>query len=531
MGPVSATTTSAAALRVRLGVEAVARSHAAWIVPLVVTLLAAVLRFTHLDFPDRLIFDETYYPKDAFSLIQSGYERRWDDDVNEAFARGEAQPLDEPSYVVHPPLGKWLIALGMLVFGVDNGYGWRSAAALAGTLSVLLTALIAQHLFRSVALGGLAGLFLAVEGHHLVMSRIGLLDIFLSFFVLAAFGALLLDRVHGRRTLARELSRRLADASHLEARRRLLAWGPMLWWRPWRLVAGLLLGAACSVKLSGLAFMAVFGLLTVVWDLQARRAAGIRRWAAAAVLKDGPLAFISVVVVGGLAYLSTWTGWLATSGGYYRQWGAERSVDSGIEALVPDALRSLIHYHHQSTTFHTGLNSPHDYASTPWSWPFMGRPVSYFYEGDEPGEGLCPADASAPCSAAITDIAHPLLWWSGLVAVLIMLGLWLRYRDWRAGALLAAYVAGQVVWFLWPERTMFFFYTVAYEPFLILMVVFALSWLLRPGSRLSRRWGTAVILAYTVAVLAVTAFFLPVWLGEVIPYSQWSLRMWFSSWV
>src|SRR5699024_10358993 len=90
----------------------------------------------------------------------------------------------------------------MAVFGADTGTGWRFSAAVAGTLSVLLTTLIAQRLFRSVFLGGIAGLLLAVEGHHLVMSRTGLLDIFLSFFVLAAFGALLLDRVDGRRRLA-----------------------------------------------------------------------------------------------------------------------------------------------------------------------------------------------------------------------------------------------------------------------------------------------------------------------------------------
>ncbi|MBD4501620.1 phospholipid carrier-dependent glycosyltransferase, partial [Xanthomonas citri pv. citri] len=89
--------------------------------------------------------------------------------------------------VVHPPLGKWLIGLGMLAFGPDNGVGWRFSAAVAGTLSVLLVALATQHLLRSVSLGAVAGLLLAVEGHHLVMSRIGLLDIFLSFFVLAAF--------------------------------------------------------------------------------------------------------------------------------------------------------------------------------------------------------------------------------------------------------------------------------------------------------------------------------------------------------
>ena len=522
---------SASALRRRLDVVEPARTRWHWIIPLAVAVVAAVLRFTHLDFPDRLIFDETYYPKDAFSLLQVGYELDWADDADDAFARGEAQPLDEAAYVVHPPLGKWLIGLGMLVFGPDNGYGWRSAAAAAGTLSVLLTTLVAQRLFRSVSLGAVSGLLLAVEGHHLVLSRIGLLDIFLSLFVLAAFAALLKDRDAGRRRLADRLAAASAAAPDHAARRRALLYGPGLGWRPWRLLAGVLLGAACSVKLSALAFMAVFGLMTVIWDAQARRVAGVRRWARAAVVRDGLWAFVCVVGAGALTYLASWTGWFRSARAYYRQWGAQHPPESWWEALVPDALRSLAHYHAESTRFHSGLHSPHDYASTPWSWPFMGRPVSYFYEGHDPGEGLCPSDAADRCSAAITDIANPLLWWTGLLAVLVCLALWLRRRDWRAAALLGAYAAGQVVWFLWPERTMFFFYSIAYEPFLVLMIVLTLSLLLRPGRRPSPRVGSTLVLVYVAAVVAVSLFFLPVWIGEPVEYGQWRSRMWLPSWI
>ena len=248
-------------------------------------------------------------------------------------------------------------------------------------------------------------------------------------------------------------------------------------------------------------------------------------------VKDGLLAFVAVVGTGAAVWLASWTGWFRSEDGYYRQWHADNPPEGPLEGLTPGPLRSLIHYHQESFRFHEGLTSPHEYGSSPWTWPFMGRPVSYYYEGGEPGENGCPTDAAQACSAAITDIANPFLWWTGLIAVLVCLAVLVRHRDWRAGALLAAYVAGQVVWFRWPERTMFFFYTVAYEPFLILMIVLALSLLLRRGHRPGPRRGGVLVAAYLAVATGVSLFFLPVWLGEQIPSSWWSLRMWFHSWI
>ena len=39
---------------------------------------------------------------------------------------------DDPEFVVHPPVGKWLIALGIKLFG-DNEFGWRFMGALLGS--------------------------------------------------------------------------------------------------------------------------------------------------------------------------------------------------------------------------------------------------------------------------------------------------------------------------------------------------------------------------------------------------------------
>src|SRR5207245_4350823 len=139
------------------------------------------------------LFDEVYYPRDAclragHSLrqcdITSPGERYWV--IDRAYDRGELS-------WVHPPLGKWAIAAGILGEG-NRPFGWRVAAAAAGTAVCVMIALIALLLFRNVAWAYIAGLMLATENLNFVQSRTSMLDIFLAFWVVLGFLCLLLDR-------------------------------------------------------------------------------------------------------------------------------------------------------------------------------------------------------------------------------------------------------------------------------------------------------------------------------------------------
>lgn len=233
--------------------------HAGWLGPIAVALFAGVLRFWNLGYPNAFVFDETYYPKDAWSLLHQGYEGSWAENANSAILSTPQQiPLNTQwAFVAHPPLGKWVIAIGEAVFGL-HPFGWRVMVALVGTVSVLMLARIGRRLFGSTLLGCTAALLMSVDGLQLVMSRTGLLDGILMFFVLAAFGCLLIDRDHTRAKL-------LADGVDGDRIR--------LGLRPWRLAAGLMLGCACSVKWTGAPILAAFALLTVLWDQAGRRRA------------------------------------------------------------------------------------------------------------------------------------------------------------------------------------------------------------------------------------------------------------------
>ena len=70
---------------------------AGWVVTLVVTALAGGLRFWRLGYPGELLFDETYYAKDAWSLWRHGYGRTWAECDDAAIESGRYRPgLMEP---------------------------------------------------------------------------------------------------------------------------------------------------------------------------------------------------------------------------------------------------------------------------------------------------------------------------------------------------------------------------------------------------------------------------------------------------
>ena len=79
---------------------------------------------------------------------------------------------------------------------------------------------------------------------------------------------------------------------------------------------------------------------------------------------------------------------------------------------------------------------------------------------------------------------------------------------------------------------MFFFYALSFEPFLLILLAGCLGVLL--GNRTSSvrrvRVGVLCVGVYLTAVLLVSAYFWPLWTGQVIPYEQWYGHMWIPTW-
>ena len=515
---------------------------AGWVATAIATILAAVIRLPGLDNVRTLIFDETYYVKDAWSLLTLGYEGTWAKDVDAAFAAGDVSGLSTVGgYPVHPPTGKWLIALGMKIFGQADPVGWRIAAAICGIITVFLLCRLAQNLFRTPALTLLAGLFLATDGMAIVMSRTSILDGFLTMFALAAFLCVVKDQETSRPRLLAKLRewdglgaprQGWSDLRTYLTRqdRRPFAIGPNAGNRPWLLAAGVLAGLSCSVKWSGIYALAFLGLFVALREVTCRWRAGHPSPIRGALLADIWWAFILMVPTAILTYIASWFGWFAHPAAH----GHGRSGIPGFAGSLAD----LWLYHKEMWTFHNGLSTPHTYQSNPYTWLAQYRATSFHWANGPEVTGC----ASGKCATDIVALGNPLLWWIGIGALIVVLWATVRYRNWRTGVITLGYIALYVPWLAYAHRTIFTFYTVAFAPFVALAVAWLIAvlagWvtaddqpLTAPLPRRTELTGWVLAAVLTIMILACAAYFMPLWRADVVDYSFWRAHMWLPSWI
>ena len=420
------------------------------IAPILIAIASFVLRLINLGLPKGFVFDEVYYVDGARDLLKYGVEV---DGAN-------------PEFIVHPPVGKWLIAGGINLFG-DNEFGWRFASAVIGTLLILLVARLVHVLFYSPLLTALGAALMALDGLLLVHSRTALLDLFLTFFTLL---------------------------------------GVLLWHRNRHIWAGIAFGLAIGCKWSAVYFVAVIGLIAVYRILIAH---DIRKSVKPIAAKIAQYGLLPVFV-----YTLTWTGWFISDRGWSRQWST-------------NPLLSWLHYHSEMLNFHTGLTQTHPYQANPWSWLIMGRPTSFFYAAPK-GCG------AKDCAQEVLALGTPLLWWVGTIAVAVVVGYWIKslihHRiDAAASIVIFGFAAGYLPWFAMQQRTVFTFYAIIVQPFLILAIVYCAKLLLDSG--LKPVVSQSIVGGIFALIVLCFLFFIPLFTAQVITYEDWRLRMWFDSWI
>jgi dolichyl-phosphate-mannose--protein O-mannosyl transferase len=180
------------------------------------------LRAQALGFPQHLSFDEHHFVENARNYL--AHKPDWND---------------------HPPLGKLILAVPMLVWG-DTSWAWRLAPLLFGCANVGLAYLLGSRLFRNRWAGIFAATFFAIDGFLISYSRSALLDGMLT----TTFLAVVILLATGRHPLRFVL-------------------------------AGLVMGCSLAIKVSGIILygpLAVATVLTFVRGSKGERIAACAAW-------------------------------------------------------------------------------------------------------------------------------------------------------------------------------------------------------------------------------------------------------------
>ncbi len=416
-----------------------------WALP-VVTAVALVTRLSDLTRLPVLVFDELYWVPNATDLIQWGS------------THGQFR---------HPPLGQWVIASGIAIFGLTP-FGWRIGSLVMGVATVALVVLTVQRLCKNQFLAFVAGMLCVVDGVLFTTSRVGMLDASAGFFVsLTTFLLVIL----------------VQSASQDRSRLRRI-----------ECLVLVVCGLAGSVKWYGFGSIPIVLALMISADL--RLVAPQLKWRNIAVSVA-----LSVLLPLGV-YLLAWAP----------------------QQAGPDAWRpgTFVSTHAEVVRFHAELRPDNTSAASAWTWFTMSHPT-IFYGIDCANKAARASDG--PCygqppdsGAVLMVFANPIVW---LICLGALVGLVLRAV--RGKSVMAAVLFGVpfLQWLPWlvSGRAAYTFYLTTVIPTLVV----GAAWLIGPKQALHRR--VPIFITLGLAVLA-WVFFRPVWIGQTMSNQQIGARMW-----
>ena len=422
-----------------------------------------------------------------------------------------------------PPLSKEFIAAGEWLWGwwkatflgyhgsyADLGFepfGWRIMACIFGSLTVPMMYLLALRLWPDRFFALAAGLLACFDGMFFIQSRIGMIDIFPIFLILLSYWTFLL---HWRSRTPRESAVTL-------------------------LATGVCVGLAVAAKwisLAALATMLFFLLVRFVrrhLDVRLGAGEGVWTWGRG----EGP------AVPGGMAlgaYLpAALAALLALPAAIY------------VASWFPFFMRGQFHslgdlwkYQVDAYTYHAHLTATHPYGSKWFSWPFLYRPVAYYFENSGLGVDQWTGHGLV---AWMVNLGNPWIWWSSLPCLLLLAWFAVRERSFPAALILTGFVTQYLPWSR-ITRVVFLYHMFGGLIFMVLALAFVLARLgrlggveLQLGQRATLRVsGRALAYAHLAAAIAFFVYFYPLWTG--LPMSDKALlsgfpsgKAWFPTWV
>lgn len=425
---------------------------------IIITTFSFGIRIFRISEPNHKYFDEVYHVVTA-----EAYAR------NDPAAYNPFSPPPEAGTAydwLHPPLAKLIQAGSIIIFG-DHPFAWRLPSVIFGTGIVVATFFLAYLMFGAKT-AVFSAIVIAFENLNLVMSRITMNDVFVTFFIIVSFT--------------------FAHLYLTKKRFRFL------------IFTSLSLGLAVSLKWTGV--YAIFALgLFIIFSQTFAHLRGVR--SLSLVHLGGEILKLLLILIPFLIYLLS----------YGQYW------------LQGHSIKQFIDLHKQIWWYQNKHDLEHPYGTTPiycvpkglngpksfCPWVLDTKPVYYSYE-----------EYDSDKAGYIYALGNPLIFWAGLGSVIFLTFKLIRKMDKRLLLVLVGYFIFWVPWIFSP-RIMFLSHYLPSIPFLAIALGISMNWLYESGYK---------YVVYSMIALFVFTFFYfyPVTSGFPIEASMIDKFLWIRSW-
>lgn len=397
----------------------------------------------------------------------------------------------------HPPLGKQIIALGILIFGM-NPFGWRFMGTLLGVLMLPIFYHILKRLFNSSFLSVCGTLLFAFDFMHFTQTRIATIDTYAVFFLLLMFDAMLIF-------IQMEVGK-----------------APMKKILPVLLVCGIFTGMGIAAKWTaaygavGLAVLFFVKLISDGVKISRNDSSEETKKYLKKSLKICLWCVLFFIVVPFGIYFASFLPLTTLPGNSQNIW------------------QSFWGYQTHMFNYHSQLVAEHSFASPWYEWPLDIRNIWYHYSTDPFGTGGV---------STINCLGNPMLWWVSLAALLAAAVMLFVKKKTAALFCLVGFASVYVPWTLVPRLTFVYHYFTA-VPFIVMALIYA-AYELKSNSFFAKPLMEKGVLAAVPVYKAVLAFFVllnlvlfamfyPVISGrpttsEYIEFLQWMPQWYFGA--
>ena len=402
-----------------------------------------------------------------------------------------------PSETTHPPLGKLIIALGILIFGMTP-FGWRFSGTFLGILMVPLMYLFGKRLFQKSEYAFISSFLFTFDFMHFVQTRIATIDVYGLFFIILMY--YFMYEYFRLNFYSTPLKKTLI---------------PLLF-------SGIFFGMGSASKWIGL--YAGLGLAALFFSVMAKRF--VEYLKASSKLKEKkerltkslrheyenikrkfmPHFAITIlccilffIIIPSFIYFLSYTPILVLPG-----------HENPVGFVINDQKHMF--------DYHSKLQATHPFSSNWWEWPIMKRPIWYFG-----GQNYLPPDKIS----TIASFGNPAVWWVGIVAVVAATVFLIYQKNPALYFILVALAAQYLPWIVVPRDLVFIYHFFATVPFMVFCITYLL---LRLNERF--KWFRYVMYGYLAAVFILFVMFYPILSGMVVnkTYAATFLK-WFNNWI